>query len=58
MLINDLLRDMIINNASTDELRETARTTGMITLRDSGLEAIFEGRTTLDEVIRETIVEA
>lgn len=58
LIVNDLLRDMIINNASTDELRETARTTGMITLRDSGLEAIYEGRTTIDEIIRETIVEA
>ena len=58
LIVNDLLRDMIINNASTDELRETARTSGMITLRDSGLEAIYEGRTTIDEIIRETIVEA
>ena len=36
MVMNDDLRDMIIRNASTDELRETARSYGMVTLRDAG----------------------
>ena len=30
----------------------------MVTLRDAGMEAVFEGTTTAEEVIRETIVEA
>jgi hypothetical protein len=30
----------------------------MVTLRDSGMESIFKGETTADEVIRETILEA
>src|SRR4029078_1136324 len=33
MLLNDELRDMIMRNASTDELRERARSYGMVTLR-------------------------
>src|SRR5688572_8501494 len=33
MLLNDDIRDMIIRNASTDELREAARSNGMVTLR-------------------------
>jgi type IV pilus assembly protein PilB len=58
MLMNDDLRDMIMRNASTDELREAARSIGMVTLRDAGMLAAAEGRTTLDEVVRETILEA
>ena len=58
LIMNDEMRDMIIRNASTEELREAARRNGMVTLRDSGMEAIFGGLTTADEVIRETILEA
>jgi type IV pilus assembly protein PilB len=47
-----------MRNASTDELRESARSIGMVTLRDAGMAAAEEGRTTLDEVVRETILEA
>ncbi len=54
MKITDRLRDMIINNAATDEIREVARSEGMISLRDAGHEAIFDGRTTVEEVVRET----
>ena len=52
------LRDMIMRNASTDELRDAARSYGMVTLRDAGMEAVFAGTTTAEEVIRETILEA
>jgi type IV pilus assembly protein PilB len=38
-------------------LRAEARKRGMKTLRESGLEAIFNGDTTIDEVVRETITE-
>jgi type IV pilus assembly protein PilB len=58
LVMNDDLRDLIMNNASRDELRETAKSYGMISLRDAGMDAAYEGRTTLDEVIRETILEA
>jgi len=55
MDMNDNLRDLISNNASTDALREEARKAGMKTLREAGLEAIFKGITTIDEVVRETV---
>jgi type IV pilus assembly protein PilB len=58
LIMNDQLRDMIMRNASTEELREAARKHGMRTLRDAGMEGIFEGITTAEEVIRETILEA
>jgi type IV pilus assembly protein PilB len=58
MTFNDDIRDLIMRNASTDELRAAARGIGMITLRDYGMEAVYQGTTTAEEVIRETIVEA
>jgi type IV pilus assembly protein PilB len=58
LIMNDELRDMVMRNASTEDLRDAARRAGMVTLRDSGMEGIFTGSTTADEVIRETILEA
>ena len=58
LIMNDEMRDLIVRNASTEELRETARKHGMVTLRDSGMLAVFDGQTTAEEVIRETILEA
>jgi type IV pilus assembly protein PilB len=57
MIMDDDLREMVIRNAATDELRETARRHGMVTLRDAGLDMAYNGTTTIDEVVRETIVE-
>jgi type II secretory ATPase GspE/PulE/Tfp pilus assembly ATPase PilB-like protein len=30
---------------------------GMVTLRESGLRALFKGQTTIEEVVRETVTE-
>ncbi len=57
MVINDEIRDLISANASTDELRQAARRNGMKTLREAGLEAMFAGITTAEEVVRETVFE-
>src|SRR5262249_40125275 len=58
MMFNDDIRDMVMRNASTDELRAAARAIGMVTLRDAGIQSVFDGTTTAEEVIRETIIEA
>ena len=58
MLLNDRLRDMIMINASADELRSVARKDGMVTLRDVGVQSAFDGISTPEEVIRETVLEA
>ena len=50
MIMNDDMRDMIMRNASTDELRDAARSFGMVTLRDAGMDAVFAGMTTAEEV--------
>jgi type IV pilus assembly protein PilB len=57
MLLDDDLRDQIIKHASTQVLRAEGRKRGMRTLRHSGLMAIYDGITTIEEVVRETIVE-
>lgn len=57
MILNDTMRDMIMMNATTDELRDKAETYGMIPLRKYGINYVFEGVTTADEVLRETIAE-
>ena len=56
--MTDELRDLVVRNASTEEIRDLARKAGMVTLRDSGMVNMFEGHTTADEVVRETILEA
>jgi len=57
MDMDDVLRELIIQEVSTDVLREAAVERGMSTLRESGLAAIYDGVTTIEEVVRETIVE-
>ena len=57
VIMNDELRDMISAGASTDQLYSACKKQGMTTLRESGLRAIFNGMTTIDEVVRETIIE-
>ncbi|MGE5612587.1 MAG: type II secretion system ATPase GspE [Bacillota bacterium] len=57
MMLDDAMRDMIVNRASTQALRAECRKRGMRSLRQSGLLAIYDGVTTIEEVVRETIVE-
>ena len=57
LILDDNLRDMIMNHASTNVLRTASRQRGLRSLRDSGLLAIYEGLTTIEEVVRQTIVE-
>jgi type IV pilus assembly protein PilB len=57
MAMNDTMRELVMKKASTNIIRDAARKFGMRTLRESGLLAIFDGATTIDEVVRETIAE-
>jgi len=58
MIMNDTLRELVMSNCAVDELRAAAESFGMVTLRTAGMNYAFEGTTTLDEVVRETILEA
>ncbi len=57
VLVNDDIRDMISNGSSTDELRAACLRHGMVGLREFGLRAIYNGITTIEEVVRETVLE-
>jgi type IV pilus assembly protein PilB len=56
MEINDELRELILVGASALELKKKAMENGMLTLRRSGLLKIAAGLTSLEEVVRETVL--
>jgi len=56
LAFTDEIRDMILSGASSIELKRKAIEEGMVSLRMSGLQKIREGATTLEEVLRETVL--
>jgi type IV pilus assembly protein PilB len=56
MEITDDLRELILVGASALELKKKALENGMITLRKSGLLKVAAGQTTIEEVLRETVL--
>src|SRR4051794_9681609 len=57
MTLDDDMKDLIVQHASTQVLRLEARKRGMRTLRQAGLMSIYDGITSIEEVVRETIME-
>src|SRR5438477_917078 len=55
MPISEEIRDLILNDAATSEIREMAQRQGMKTLRQAGLIKVMEGTTTVQEVVRVTL---
>jgi type IV pilus assembly protein PilB len=56
MILNEEIRELIGEKATTGQIRKAALNFGMKTLRDDGIDKIKEGVTTIEEVIRETSV--
>jgi len=56
MEITDAIRELILVGASAMEIRRKSIEEGMITLRGSGLEKLRQGSTTIEEVLRESIL--
>jgi type IV pilus assembly protein PilB len=56
MEISEEIRELILSGASALELRRRAIEEGMISLRVSGLHKIREGKTSVEEVVRETVL--
>jgi len=54
--MSETLKDMILTGASAIELREQAQKEGMITLRRSGCRKVIDGVTTIEEIVRETVL--
>jgi type IV pilus assembly protein PilB len=53
--INDVVRELVLSRASATQIRIAAQRAGMRTLRDAGIQKIYAGLTTIEEVIRETL---
>jgi type IV pilus assembly protein PilB len=52
--VDDRIREMILDGASTTKVQEAAVEAGLKTLRENGLTAVFDGTTTVEELLRET----
>jgi type IV pilus assembly protein PilB len=52
--IDDRLRELILTGSSTSTLQAAAVEAGLVTLRETGLQAVFDGHTTVEEILRET----
>ena len=53
--INDSIRELMLGRASAAQIRMSAQRSGMRTLRDAGIQKIYAGLTTIEEVMRETL---
>ena len=54
LTVNDAIRSLINERAPTVVLRQKAVELGMVTLREDGLRGIFDGETTIEEVVKYT----
>lgn len=58
MVMGEKLRNMVMEDCSVQDLRKAAEESGMRSLRDSGLLMMYDGVTSIEEVVRETILVA
>jgi hypothetical protein len=54
MVVSDEVRSLILHRAPSQDLRKVAVTQGMLSLREDGWRIVREGRTTIEEVMRNT----
>jgi type IV pilus assembly protein PilB len=57
LIMDETIRSLVMEQASSNRIREAARKRGMRTLRESGLLAIYDGMTTIEEVVSQTVME-
>jgi type IV pilus assembly protein PilB len=57
LVMNDTLREMVVAEASLDDFRNAGRKFGMRTLREMGMLAIHNGQTSIEEILRETMLD-
>jgi type IV pilus assembly protein PilB len=53
--MTESIRDLVMVGATAVEIKKKALEEGMLTLRQSGLEKVRQGTTSLEEVLRETV---
>ncbi|MFA5097048.1 MAG: type II secretion system ATPase GspE [Candidatus Margulisiibacteriota bacterium] len=57
LLIDEKIRELILQKASADTIRKAAQAAGMKSLREDGLRKVLDGKTTLEEVARVTRID-
>ncbi|MCK6489179.1 MAG: Flp pilus assembly complex ATPase component TadA [Planctomycetes bacterium] len=55
MDINDAIRELVLQKSAATQIRIAAQRTGMRSLRDAGIQKIYAGLSTIEEVVRETL---
>lgn len=55
--MNDEVRELILEHASTHLIKQAARRSGMITLRETALRKVLNGITTIEEMLRVTLTD-
>lgn len=55
LILQEAIRSLIHENASGEMIKQTAVSNGLRTLRDSGLDLVYQGLTTVEEVFRHTV---
>jgi general secretion pathway protein E len=57
MVVDDTIRSLIMKSADAGAIKKAALAGGMITLREDGVQKVFQGITTIDELMRATHAE-
>ncbi len=57
LVMNDTLREMVVSEASLDDFRNACRKFGMRTLREAGMNMIHNGQSSIEEILRETMLD-
>jgi type II secretory ATPase GspE/PulE/Tfp pilus assembly ATPase PilB-like protein len=52
--MNDEIRELVLEHATTQAIKQVARKYGMMTLREAALRKLLRGETTIEEVLRVT----
>jgi general secretion pathway protein E len=56
LILDDEIREMIVARDPIRQLKETARCKGLRLLRETAVEAVASGKTTLEEINRVTFI--
>jgi type IV pilus assembly protein PilB len=57
MTLNDKIKELVLTKTSSSIIKKAAREAGMKTLQDDGLIKVLDGATTIDEVMRVTMLD-
>ena len=55
LTFNEELRRMVVEQMPTKDIRDAGRKNGMVTLRESGVQKVLAGITTIEEIVQETL---